>query len=94
MCHSEKAQWVEKHLGSYWLKKLIITKDKTVVYGNVLIDDKHPITGALKPMWDQIVYDQPYNVIQFPDVKLFNWSHWVELKEDFKTYVETLNENT
>ena len=37
--------WIEEHLGEDWLDKIIITKDKTVVNGHVLIDDRPNIKG-------------------------------------------------
>lgn len=60
-CVKEKYEWIEEHLGFEWTKKLILTKDKTLVRGDVLIDDKPEITGAAKPVWEHIVFDKPYN---------------------------------
>jgi 5'-nucleotidase len=37
--------WVKNHLGKHWLKKLILTADKTIVKGHLLIDDKVDIKG-------------------------------------------------
>jgi 5'-nucleotidase len=61
-CFSEKAEWVEHYLGKKWLRKLVITKDKTLVSAHYLIDDKPGISGLYEdPVWEQVVYDQPYN---------------------------------
>jgi 5'-nucleotidase len=60
-CVLEKFQWVEDHLGKAWTQRIVMSADKTVVYGDVLIDDKPLITGATQPQWEHIVYDQPYN---------------------------------
>ncbi len=60
-CISEKIAWVRREMGKHWLERLIITKDKTYVRGDVLIDDKPEVTGALKPTWEHIVFDAPYN---------------------------------
>ena len=38
-------EWVEEHLGRDWTLRLILTRDKTVVNGHILIDDKPKITG-------------------------------------------------
>lgn len=58
----EKYEWVEMHLGFEWTKRLILTRDKTLVKGDILIDDKPVITGAeSSPAWEHILYDQPYN---------------------------------
>lgn len=63
MCWSEKAQSIEKHFGRDWVSRLILTKDKTLVNGLVLVDDKPPtmIKGAMPPLWTQLLFDQPYN---------------------------------
>jgi hypothetical protein len=37
--------WIEKHLGYDFLDQIILTRDKTVVTGDVLIDDKPDILG-------------------------------------------------
>ena len=60
-CVGEKIAWVEKHLGADWAKRVILTKDKTLVRGDILIDDKSHITGSLKPMWTHRIYDAPHN---------------------------------
>ena len=39
-CVAEKYLWVEKHLGRDATNRLVLTKDKTLVHGNLLIDDK------------------------------------------------------
>jgi 5'-nucleotidase len=61
-CIQEKLQWVRNHLGRTFEKDLITTSDKTVIYGDFLIDDKPYITGYRKiPSWSQIMFDAPYN---------------------------------
>lgn len=86
MCHSEKAQWVQAILGDFWLKRLIITKDKTLVIGDYLIDDKPEIKGVLKPAWQQIHLKQPYTSKDAESV--FKWSEWNDLKDDLKVVKE------
>ena len=39
-------KWVKEHLGKYWLDRLILTFDKTLIKGNILIDDQHQIRGS------------------------------------------------
>lgn len=38
-------RWVEKHLGPQFVERIILTRDKTVVLGDLLIDDKDTIQG-------------------------------------------------
>lgn len=79
-CVSEKFAWVEQHLGSEWVKRVILTKDKTWVRGDVLIDDKPDITGALTPTWVHYVYDQPYNkMVDKPRVSWTDRKSWAFL---------------
>jgi 5'(3')-deoxyribonucleotidase len=38
-CFSDKAKWVKKYLGEPYLRKLIISSDKSLLKGDILIDD-------------------------------------------------------
>lgn len=73
-CASEKMGWVKEHLGERWLNRTVITSDKTLVRGDVLIDDKPNIKGAMKPLWKHIVFDAPYNRGMEP--RIDNWVEW------------------
>jgi len=57
----EKYLWVEKHLGTEWTQRLILTRDKTLIKGDILIDDKPEITGSKTPEWEHIIFDRSYN---------------------------------
>jgi len=39
-CYTEKAEWVKNHLGEDVLEKTIIAGDKSLVIGDILIDDQ------------------------------------------------------
>lgn len=71
-CAQAKIYSVRKYLGDDWVKKTIITKDKTIVKANYLIDDKPEITGAFAKSWEHIMYDQPYNRKIKTDLR-FSW---------------------
>ena len=62
-CVAEKYEWVEKHLGPEFVRRIILTRDKTVVDAHVLIDDRpNPaLNGCQQPSWLHWLYDQPYN---------------------------------
>jgi len=62
-CMQDKYDWVKKHLSHDWARRTILTKDKSLVYGDMLIDDKpNPEeNGRITPSWQHIVYDQPWN---------------------------------
>ena len=73
---TEKAKWVAAHLGEEWVKDLICTTDKTMIYADFLIDDKPVITGCIVPMWKHVHYSQPYNVrFQLANRVISSWNY-------------------
>jgi 5'-nucleotidase len=60
-CASDKLNWVARVYGDRWAQRTVITSDKTLVRGDVLIDDKPYITGSARPEWKHIIFTQPYN---------------------------------
>ncbi|MGH0119594.1 UNVERIFIED_CONTAM: hypothetical protein FKN15_056862 [Acipenser sinensis] len=77
-CPYEKYAWVDKHLGSEFLEQIILTRDKTVVSADLLIDDRPDITGAEShPTWEHILFSACHNKHQqlnHPVRKLHSWS--------------------
>lgn len=80
----EKYEWVRDNLGSDWLKNLVLTRDKTRIKGDILIDDKPEIFGAQEPIWEHILYTHPWNV-GVKNLRRLTWNNWrevlIELKE-------------
>lgn len=54
---------------------LFLTNDKTIVKGDILIDDKPEPIGLEKPEWEHIIFDQPYNryIKDKRRINCFNW---------------------
>ncbi|MBN2048331.1 MAG: hypothetical protein JW750_10850 [Anaerolineaceae bacterium] len=77
-CAACKFAWVKEHLGSGWRRRTIITGDKTLVRGDYLIDDKPYIQGAVMPVWEHILYDQPYNRMVNGQRRL-TWANWKQV---------------
>ncbi len=83
-CVLDKYRWTEKHLGADWLERLIITRDKTMIRGDILIDDNPCVKGIEIPTWEQILYDQPFNR-KITGKRRMTWANWeTVLKELFK----------
>ena len=74
----EKYMWVEKNMGHEWTKKMILTKDKTLLKGDILIDDKPEIEGVENPNWEHIIFDRSYNK-HIKDKKRITWDNWKEV---------------
>lgn len=81
-CVLEKFEWVEKHLGRQFTKRIILTKDKTMVRGDLLIDDKPEITGVFEPTWEHIVFDYPYNK-HIKEKRRLSWDNWEKIIKEF-----------
>ena len=74
-CVGEKYEWVERHLGTAFTTRMILTRDKTIVTADALIDDNPDITGSRTPSWRHIVFDQRYNrSVAGPRLK--SWANW------------------
>lgn len=82
-CVMEKFEWVREKLGPEWDKRIIVTEDKTLVFGDILIDDKPKIVGLKKPKWKLVLFDQPYNR-QGKGLPRITWENWESLLTSVK----------
>ncbi|XP_034881954.1 5'(3')-deoxyribonucleotidase, cytosolic type isoform X1 [Mirounga leonina] len=85
-CVGEKYRWVENHLGPQFVERIILTRDKTVVLGDLLIDDKDTIRGQEEtPSWEHILFTCCHNQhLALPPTRrrLLSWSdNWREIIE-------------
>lgn len=77
-CEQEKVDWVGQHLGKAFKKRVILTSDKTLVRGDILIDDSPNVKGLLAPSWQHILYDAPCNR-HIEDKQRLTWGNWKEV---------------
>lgn len=85
-CVPGKYAWIKKYLGTEWMRKTHFVRDKTLMRGTYLIDDKPHITGSMKPEWQHIRYAQPYNRGLEPRIV---WSEVIEHGGDLEGLLET-----
>jgi 5'-nucleotidase len=79
-CVLEKFDWVDRVLGPSWVERIILTKDKTLVKADYIIDDKPEIRGVENmPGWEHILYDQPYN--REVNKRRLTWENWKAVLE-------------
>ena len=81
-CVLEKYEWVDHNLGKRWVNRIILTRDKTLVLGNLLIDDKPEITGVAIPLWEHVIYDRPYNR-HIVEKRRMTWANWKDVLREF-----------
>lgn len=86
-CVVEKYQWIEHYFGPEFIDRIVLTRDKTLIRGDLLIDDKPAITGLLKPAWEHIIYDRPHNC-HVTSKQRINWT------DDWQSVVFTLHEDS
>lgn len=60
-CRDEKGAWLAEHFGEEWLDRLIITPNKAMVRGDLLLDDAPHIGWLEHAEWKSIIYPTPYN---------------------------------
>ncbi|XP_066496743.1 5'(3')-deoxyribonucleotidase, mitochondrial isoform X2 [Tiliqua scincoides] len=86
-CPYEKYAWVEKHLGQEFLEQIVLTRDKTVVSGDLLIDDRPDIIGAEQsPSWEHILFTACHNKhleLPTPLRRLHSWT------DDWKSILDS-----
>lgn len=75
-CASDKLAWLEEHIGPGWSRRCVIAKDKSLVRGDLLIDDKPTVTTTLTPTWTHVVFDAPYNRTAASPHRLTGWGTW------------------
>lgn len=87
-CVPEKYAWIEEHLSRDWSEKIILTRDKTFVRGDILIDDNPSVSGIWAQEWTHVLYDQPYNrVVQ--DMPRVTWATIESFIKEWKEKAET-----
>lgn len=80
-CASDKLWWARHHIGPGWENRTIITRDKTFLTGDILIDDKPAIKGNLTPTWEHVWFTAPHNVRLTGRRRISDWKNWREIVE-------------
>jgi len=78
-CALEKYLSVERLLGAAFVERLIITRDKTHVQGDLLVDDKPRISGSKVAQWKHVIFSQAYNQDIESKSRLSAWTSWNEV---------------
>lgn len=83
-CASDKYAAIKRDFGKKLADRTIIAKDKTMVRGDGLIDDKAVIDGLMDPTWEHIVFDRSWNR-HVPNRRMNgDWSNWEEVLAPIK----------
>ncbi|KAF4740944.1 Cytosolic [Perkinsus olseni] len=84
-CASEKKKWPEPPTGTTPRFIVDLVLDKTLLFGDVLIDDNPRITGSCSPpmFGHQVLFTQPYNMRAKARLRLDGWFTTLEEAEVF-----------
>ena len=77
-CAADKIGWISEHFPQL-RRRVIITKDKTLVRGDVLVDDKPEITGLMVPSWKHVRFATAGNRHVNGGDAIANWGQWPQL---------------
>lgn len=83
-CASEKLLWIAE-LFPALTNKVVITRDKTLVRGNILIDDKPDIVGVMTPCWEHVMFATPGNNHARKGLVLQHWDSWHDVLQSVLT---------
>jgi len=85
--YMEKRLWLEKNFGADVAKRLILTKDKTIIKGDILIDDRVTSRkGKEKAGWKLLLFETYHN----RNVSGFEKINWVNYREVLKKNYKVL----
>ena len=77
---TEKRDWLTEHFDEDFAREAIITTDKTVVPGRIIVEDNPDIRGG---MWQQVMFDQPYNrEVQYP--RMYGWCDLQVIRDEMQ----------
>lgn len=81
-CRDEKAAWLAEHM-PFLERRLIIAPDKSLIYGDVLLDDAPKMEWLPLALWRPVVFSAPYNGPGSEWADLPHWS-WGDAIDDLR----------
>ncbi len=75
-CRDDKAKWLRTHFGTAMEHKLIITPDKSLIHGAVLLDDAPKLSWFSDASWRPVIFPSVFNGpgSEWGDVPSWGWS--------------------
>jgi 5'(3')-deoxyribonucleotidase len=73
-CRDDKAAWLREHFPPLE-RKLIISPDKSLIRGAILLDDAPKLSWIPKATWSPVIFTEPFNGPGSDWEKYLHW-HW------------------
>lgn len=80
-CRDGKAEWVRKHLGKDWERRIIIAPDKSLVMGALLLDDRPKREWFARAVWNPVLFPVHFNThpaAEWGDLPRWTWGDPIE----------------
>ena len=74
-CASDKLWWVDHHFPSL-AGNVVLATDKTLVHGDLLIDDRPWISGLRRPTWQHLRFATKDQGPFADELSIDSWSEW------------------
>lgn len=75
-CRDEKAAWLARHFGKEWAARLILAPDKSLVHGDILLDDAIKPEWLERATWTPVVFPTPWNDGELPTAGRWTWGNY------------------
>lgn len=82
-CMAEKVKWINRYFGHITplfnpdsKLQVTLTHDKTLVHGDVLIDDRPEIKGICTPTWTHLLFDENHKFTEHCTQEKINWTNY------------------
>lgn len=79
----EKIKWLQKHIPNFNINRFIACKEKHMVRGDILIDDRAANLDECRKYMDCILYDMPHNRTTKKYVRIYKLSEVMEILNEF-----------
>lgn len=79
-CGDDKRAWVTRYFGESHARRMVLAKDKTLVRGRYLIDDRTQY-GMLNPTWDHIMFGTSAAADAHGGLRAATWDEVLRLAE-------------
>lgn len=78
-CRDDKAAWLAEHFGDHWLQRLILAPDKSMIQGDVLLDDAPKPEWFDRAAWRPVIFPTSWNWgAPWDDLPRWDWSDDVD----------------
>lgn len=75
----EKIHWLEKHIPHFNLNRFIACKEKFMIRGDVIVDDRASNLDSCRKYMDCILYDMPHNSMSKKYVRIHSLAEVTEI---------------